>query len=270
MTIAIQSSAANRPAPGLSAAVRSEAIKLWSLPSHRALMTAAIALSGIAAAFFYATLPVTQGRPLSALAPHQVFGAGVLGVDASTFVLIALSAVFVGSEFTSGMIQTTATLTPDRTRFLTAKLLTIGAAVLIIGVLAAALCILVTVVAGGLVSMTPAELFPAENIRLAAGSVAMPVVYAILAATGTFVFRSAALGALVPLAIMAIGGVAEWFGAGFGAMVTPLLPVSAIHSLTGTASGNEAIGLGWAFVSLAAWIAIASLAAGRRLTRRDI
>ena len=46
----------------------------------------------------------------------------------------------------------------------------------------------------------------------------MPVLYSVIAASAAFVCRSTALGIVVPLAVMAVGGLAGWFGDGVSAV----------------------------------------------------
>ncbi|MBF8185689.1 hypothetical protein ITP53_08040 [Nonomuraea sp. K274] len=250
-------------------AIAAEAIKLWSLPTQRALIVVAVGLAAVTAALFYLTLPVTQGRTLAQLAPGEIFGAGIFGVDAAAFAVIVVAAIHVGSEYSTGAIYTTLTLTPSRWRILAGKLVTVGLTALAVGILAAVVCVLAAVIAGATAGMDAGLLLTGASLRLAAGSVAMPVLYAVLAAAGAFVFRSTALGIVTPLTVLMVGGISGFFGDTVSSVVTPLMPVSAIHSLAGSATGHEGIGLLGAFMSLIAWIGIAAGAAAWRLHGKD-
>lgn len=256
-------------ATGLGSVVSAETIKLWSLTTQRALLLVAVGLAGLAAAFFYLTLPLTQGRTLAALEPGEILEAGVLGVDAAAIVVIVFAAFHVGAEYSTGLIQTTLTLTPSRRRVVAGKLVTAGLAALCVGIAAAALCLIAAVVAGATVGLSAGEILTGEGVRLAAGSLAMPVVYAVIAAAGAFVFRSTASGIVTPLFVMAVGGLAGLLGGPVGTIVTPLMPVAAIHSLAGTATGHEAISTAAAVGSLIVWIGLSAGAATWRLVRRD-
>ena len=97
----------------------------------------------------------------------------------------------------------------------------------------------------------------------------MPVLYAVIAASAAFVCRSTALGIAIPLAVMAVGGLVGWFGDSVSALLTPLMPIAAIHSLSGVATGHESIGIAGATVSLFAWLGVSIGAAAWRLLRRD-
>ena len=68
---------------------------------------------------------------------------------------------------------------------------------------------------------------------------------------------------------MAVGGLAGWFGEGVSAVLTPLMPVAAIHSLSGVATGHESIGIAGATLSLLGWLGISIGAAAWRFVRRD-
>lgn len=269
MTVATEAPASVR-APGVSSAITSEFTKFISLPSQRALIWISVAVAGFMALVFYLSLPVTQGRDLGRLAPGEILGAGILGVDAAAFVAIVLSAMFVGAEYSTGMIESTIILTPSRGRLVAAKIATVGGASTVIGILSAAVCVLAAIITGAMVNMDAATILNPAGVQLAAGSIVMPVIYSVIAASAAFVFRSTALGILVPLVVMAIGGIAGWFGATISAVVTPLLPVAAIHTLSGVAEGNEAIGALGAVVSVLTWAGVSIAAAAWRLHRRDV
>lgn len=257
-------------APGVSSAITAEFAKLVSLPAQRTLIWVAVAVAALVALVFYVSLPVTEGRDLGQLSPGEILGVGILGVDAAAFVAIVLAAMFVGAEYSSGMIQSTITLTPSRWRLLTGKLVTVVGAAAVIGILSAAVCVSAALVVGAMADMDAATILDSAGVQLAAGSVVMPIIYSVIAASAAFVFRSTALGILTPLVIMALGGIAGWFGATIGAVVTPLLPAAAIHTLSGVAQGSEAIGALGATVSVLVWIGVSATVAGWLLRRRDV
>ena len=255
--------------PGVGSAISAEFSKLTSVPRQRALLVGAIGAAALMAVVFYASVPVTQGRSLGELSPGEILGAGMLGVDAAAFVLIILAAVHVGSEYSTGMIQATLIITPVRGRVLAGKLVTVAATALVVGAIAAAVCAAAALVVGGAVGINPSLILTSAGIRLGLGSIAMPVLYAVIAAGAAFACRSIALGIAIPLAVMAVGGLAGWFGDSVSAVLTPLLPVAAIHSLSGVATGHESIGVVGAAVSMLAWLAISIGAAAWRLLRHD-
>jgi len=254
---------------GVGSAISSEFIKLVSVPRQRALLFGAIGAAALMAVVFYVSLPVTQNRGLGELSPGEILGAGMLGVDAAAFVLIILAAVHVGSEYSTGMIQSTLIITPARGRVLAGKFVAVAATALAVGAISAAVCVAAALVVGGAVGINPSLILTGAGIQLALGSIAMPVLYAVIAASAAFVVRSAALGMAIPLAVMAVGGLAGWFGDSVSALLTPLMPVAAIHSLSGAATGHESIGMVGATVSILAWLGVSIGAAAWRLLRRD-
>jgi ABC-2 type transport system permease protein len=255
--------------PGVGSAIGSELSKLTSVPRQRALLVGAIGAAALMAVVFYVSLPVTQGRSLSALSPGELLGAGLLGVDAAAFVLIMLAAIHVGSEYSTGMIQSTLIITPARGRVLAAKFATVAATALVVGTIAAAVCIAAALTVGSAVGIDPSLILTGEGIQLVLGSIAMPVLYAVIAASAAFVCRSTALGMAIPLAVMAVGGLAGWFGDNISALLTPLMPVAAIHSLSGVATGHESLGIAGAAASILTWLAVSIGAAAWRLLRHD-
>ena len=134
--------------PGVGAAISSEFIKLGSVPTQRALLLLAIGIAALMAVVFYVSLPVTQGRAVSDLAPEAILEVGILGVDAAAFVLVVLAAIHVGSDYSTGMIQPTLTITPSRGRVLAGKFVTVGVTSLAVGAIAAAVCVGAALIVG--------------------------------------------------------------------------------------------------------------------------
>ena len=198
--------------PGLGSAISSEFIKLISVPRQRALLFGAIGVAALMAVVFYVSLPVTQGRGLSELEPAEVLGAGILGVDAAAFIMIILAAIHVGSEYSTGMIQSTLTITPSRRRVLVGKFVSVAVTSSAVGAIAAAVCVGAALIVAGGIGIGPGLILTAAGIQLAFASIVMPVLYSVIAASAAFVCRSTALGIVVPLAVMAVGGLAGWFG----------------------------------------------------------
>ena len=164
------------------------------------------------AAVFYLSLPVTQGRGLSELSPGEILGAGMLGVDAAAFVLIILAAIHVGSEYSTGMIQSTLIITPARGRVLAGKFVTIGATPWP-SARSRPWCAWRPPSSWlGRSASIRARFSRRAGVQFALGSIAMPVLYSVIAASAAFVCRSTALGMAIPLVVMAVGGLAGWFG----------------------------------------------------------
>lgn len=255
--------------PGPGSAIVSDFLKLVSLASVRSLLVVAVVIALAVAVFFYVSLPVTQGRTAGELAPSELLSTAILGVDAAAFVLIVAAALHVGGEYSTGLIQSTLTLTPSRPRLVLAKFVTVGGAALLVGLLAAGLCVLAALVVGVSSGVDPAQIVDAAGMRLAVGSLAMPVLYAVVAASAAFVARGIAAGILVPLVLLVLGGLAGWLGDAVGSVVIPFTPVAAIHSLSGVAVGAEDIGLGAAGLSLLAWLGLSVGVAAWRLLRSD-
>lgn len=256
--------------PGVRSAISSEFTKLTSVPTQRTLLAVAVGIAVLTAVVFYVSLPVTQGRAVRDLEPHDILGAGILGVDAAALVLLVLAAIHVGSEYATGMIQATLTITPARGQVLAGKFVTVSVAALTVGAIAAAACVGVALTVASTVGIDHRSVLTATGMQLALGSIAMPVFYSVIAASAAFVFRSTALGIVLPLAVMAVGGLADWFGDSASAWLTPLTPAAAIHSLSGVATGHESIGIAGAVLSLVVWLGVSIGAAAWRLLRRDV
>ncbi|HJA60368.1 MAG TPA: hypothetical protein H9788_04625 [Candidatus Brevibacterium intestinavium] len=110
-----------------------------------------------------------------------------------------------------------------------------------------------------------------DHARLALGSVLLPVVFSLLAVFGAVGFRSVAGGVLTPLAFLLGSMLAGWLPTSLASVLQPLLPLAAVHSLSGVAEvdGTEYIGELPALVLLVLWVAGAAFLAVWRLRRQD-
>ncbi|PRX97725.1 hypothetical protein [Allonocardiopsis opalescens] len=251
------------------ALLHSELGKLGSQRSLRLLAVLAVSAAPVTALVFCLSLPVTQGRAIDEVAPAELLSASALGIDAAALVVVVLAALAVGSEYATGLIQQSLAVTPRRGRLLAAKVLALALAAAAIGV-SAALAVGVVALGVGASAGAPAgAVFADGGVRLLAGSVLMPVFYGVLAVAAAFAFRSTALGIVAPLAVLVLSAIAGWFGSAVGAVVTPITPLAALHSISGIAVGAEAIGAPAGFLSLAVWTGAVLSIADSRFRRKD-
>ena len=182
---------------------------------------------------FASTTQVTRGEALSQLDPMSIISANVLGVDVVAVLLLLFAAVQVGREFRERTAQSYLAASPRRSTYFIAKSLAFGLVSLAVGAavaLAALLDGLLLVSAVG--KQAPAL---AEVCRLAAGSALMPLFYVLLAVSATFCSRSTAAGAAIPFAVLFLPAFAELLPGALRGALVPLLPASAIHTLSGEA-----------------------------------
>jgi ABC-2 type transport system permease protein len=129
-------------------------------------------------------------------------------VDATAFITIILAGIHVRSEYSTGMIRSTLTITPSRGRVLGGKFVTVIVTSFTVGAIAATVCVAAASLVAGTVGIDLSLILTAAGIRLAIASMAMPVLYSVIAASAAFVSRSTALGIVIPLAVVAAGGLA--------------------------------------------------------------
>lgn len=257
--------------PGLAATVASERIKFGAVPTHRRVTMLAVVLAFVLAVIFCISIPVTRGTGLSSLAPDQIASAALLGIDVAAIVLVVLGAGFVGHEYATGVAEQTFIATPHRQRVLTAKIVVVGVVSLVVGVVAALIGLAVGAGAVLVSGQDVGAMFTGKTLRLAAGSVLMPVVYAYLSVCGAFVFRSTTGGVLVPLALGILGGIFGWLPEAVAGVLIPLTPLAAVHNISGVAEPGSAehMGVPLALVALTLWAAIPYLVARHLLLHRD-
>lgn len=235
--------------------VRSETTKFTSVRSLPVLAGAAVFAAVAIAVLLLVSLPITQGATAAELAPSEVLGAALFGLDAAAIVLMVVGASFAGSEYATGLVAPTYLLTPRRGRVLAAKAVVVTAVAVGAAAVAAALCVLVgTAFGGGL------------DVRLVAGSALTPVFYALVALAAATALRSTGGGVVAALALLALPTILGWIP-GVDVLV-PLLPTAALHGISG--AEDPGIGVVPGALSLLAWLGILGAATLSRLRGRDV
>lgn len=244
--------------------IRAEWTKFTTVRSLPWLAVGAVAASPLVALLLIVSLPVTQGRGIDAVAPSDVLGAGLLGIDAAAIALMVLGASVGGSEYATGLAQPTFLVMPRRGRVVLAKVVITASVAGAAGVVAAVLCPLVAqlvLVGAGL----PAAPVDGPFLRLAAGSALGPVFYAVVALAAALVLRSTGGGVAVALAVLVLPTVTSWIP-GLG-VLAPVWPGAALHGVSGM---DEHVGAGPGALSLLAWTAVVTAVAVWQVRVRDV
>ncbi|WP_232666178.1 hypothetical protein [Pseudonocardia sp. TRM90224] len=251
------------------AAFRAERTKFSTIRSLPWLTAVAVAASTLMALLFIVSLPITQGRSIGDVAPSDVIGAALVGIDVAAIVLIVLGASFAGSEYSTGTVQPTFVLTPRRGRVVIAKATVVAAVALGVAVVTAVLCVLVGELAL-LVSGVPGVPVDGPLVRLALGSALGPVFYALVAMAGALAFRSSGGGVVMALVLLVLPAIVGWIP-GIGGLVV-LLPAAALHGISGAADPGTAeyLAAGPAALSLVGWTMLAGALALWSVRSRDV
>lgn len=211
--------------------LRSELKKMWFPKSSKLYLLFIVLFSVLVGLLFTFTTELTQKRTLSELRPMSVIEVNILGVDVAAILLIIFIALQIGREFQGKTIQLYLIATPNRTRYLAAKLLVFFLVSFILGMIVA--CI--TFVNGQLILLSAhgEMLLSPEVLRFAAGCIIMPVFYALIAVCASFFTRNTAFGIVIPVIILFLPAVARILPLTAQKVVIPILPSSAIHTLMG-------------------------------------
>ncbi len=238
--------------------VRSETTKFATVRSQPWLAAGAVLAAVAVAVLFLVSLPITQGRQISELAPAEVLGAALLGLDAAAIVLIVAAASFAGSEYATGLVQPTYLLTPRRGRVVAAKAVVVTGVAVAVSAVTAVLCLMVGIGASG-------AALDGAALRLAAGSALTPIFYALVALAAAHLLRSTGGGIVAALVLLVLPTIAGWVP-GLD-VVVPLLPAAALHSISGV---DAVIGVVPAALSLLAWLGILGAVTQSRVGARDV
>ncbi|HKS98839.1 MAG TPA: ABC transporter permease subunit [Rugosimonospora sp.] len=206
------------------------------------------------------------------------------GMFGALTVMVVLAVLFITTEYRRGLIRTSLTTSPRRGRVLAAKALTIGAVTFVTGLVAAALAI---PLGEHFLRRNGNYIYPVSaltEVRVVAGTAALLAVASVLAlAVGTVLRRSAAaVAAVIVLVVLpyllATAGVLPPGPADWLLRVTPAAAFAVQQSLPAYPQVQHAYTplLGfyplapWAgFAVLCGWTAVALVAAGYLLHRRD-
>ncbi len=134
---AAQTPTPTRVAP--TAAFAAEWSKLFSLRTTRRTLLASLVLAVAMAALLCLAIEATTGKPLDRTSTVDVVGASMLAVDATALLILVMASGLVGSEYANGMIRTTLTAVPGRTRLLLSRAAVLAVVGYAVGVLSALL-----------------------------------------------------------------------------------------------------------------------------------
>lgn len=256
---------------GFRAALSAEFSKLWTLRFPRAVMVFAVAIAAAGAILFLLTIEITQGEPLAQLSEADILSTALLGVDATTIVLIVLGSWIITSEYGTGMIYTSLVATPSRPALFTAKNVVTVILAVIIGTLAIVAGVLVAeviVITQGLPSL---GLGDPQLLRMMTGTLLMAPFYAVLATAAGFIVRNTGGAVMLTLTVMLAPAVINMLPHTWQHVLLPLFPDAAFMGITGLVDSDQAgylTSFGGAIV-LGCWLVV-FLAAGFVLfSRRD-
>lgn len=261
--------------------IRSEVIKLFTVPGPFILMLCLIALSvGLAALTTWAS-----GAFMNDMANE--IGAGEFsatqnvysGVAFAQLITGALGVVVGSTEFTTGMSRTTFTAVPRRLTVFFAK-------VIVLGVLAALTGLVAFAASAGVVAPIAAsysmnlELFDAAGQQDLWAGVAYLAATALIGLALGMLLRNAAGGIVILAALLFVLPIAfAMIGNDFFSTVAQYLPDAAYTAISSTAlSAEEAAAMGlteslpaWqGWLTLGAWVVAPLVAAGAVLRYRDL
>ena len=115
------------PVPGLRDTTRSEWTKLRSVRSSWLLLVIAGVIGiGLSLLFTVAVTTTFDKMTPADRANFDAAGVSRVGIDLSVILFIVFGSLSVASEFSTGMMRLTLTVTPNRLRVLLAKAITVG------------------------------------------------------------------------------------------------------------------------------------------------
>ncbi|MDO5095035.1 MAG: ABC transporter permease subunit [Peptostreptococcaceae bacterium] len=250
--------------------IHAEYQKIYFIKSSRRYLVFATMVGILTGLLFSLTTSLTQGRTLSELKPMEIISVNLLGVDVVSILLMLFVAIQIGREFQEGSIASYLSAAPKRNQYFFAKAAIFFLISLVIGIVVA----LVTLMNGKLlISALDKPMPESDTIRqFVAGCVVMPVFYSLLALCASFMARNTAGGIVVPASVLFLPLFSKLLPEMLQSVIIPILPSSAIHTLSGIATKNsmEYSGMIGAVLILGIWISAFAAIAAYKFSKNDI
>ena len=255
-----------------TAAFAAEWSKLFSLRATRRSLLAAVLLAVASALLFCLVIEATTGAPLARTPTFDVLSAGLLGVDVTALFILVVAAGMVGSEYANGMIRTTLTAMPWRSRLLVAKAAVLAVVGYAIGVLAGVLTVATSQVVLLAAGLPTASWTDPAVVRLVLGVAVEVPVYGLFGLAFAFVFRATGAGIVAALAVVFLPTVLDWLRDFLPGFLISYQPSPAVHNLAGLTAPTDPTYLspGVAALTLAVWVVAVLALAARVLATRDV
>jgi len=260
------------PAQRFRDTLASEWVKVSTLHAVYPLLALA---TGIAVGIG-ALLSATTGDSYAALGPagRSVFDPVATALSAMPYanvIVAAMAVTLVASEYQSGMMRLTLTMTPGRWRVLCAKLLTVAGPALLSGMLSAALAVAVGLRLLSARGVPTPGLGDAGVVAAVAGAGAGTCLIAVLSVCLAVTVRRIAVANGLTNLIALLPGILYPLPDWWQRNLVAYLPTGASGSLAGTVAGRTPAHLPAlaAYAVMLGWAAALVLATGVALTRRD-
>ncbi|MGO1850514.1 hypothetical protein [Microbacterium sp.] len=248
--------------PGLRNCLRSELVKAMGNRATGVALAISVGIS-VFVTVLISVFNDGSANPLSV---------SLIGPFLGTWLLVVLAAGIVTSEYSTGMIQQSLAITPQRGRFMASKVLLVAGISLLAGLVLAFLCFAVSqsILAG--TGRPHTGLGDVESFRAVAVTGVFSVVYPLIAASLAFVTRNAAGAILLTLLIAFFPMVMAELGSSWWAEnAVRFAPGGPMESLTGQALPGTVgyMETGPAVLVTTIWLGLFILTAFISHTRRD-
>ncbi len=268
-----RSTTRKRPTVGFGATLASEWTKLVSTRSTYLLVGLAIVLSiGLTALASVAIGSTWSGWSASDRESFEPITFSFSGLIVGGILITILGVLVVSSEYSSGMIRQTLTVTPRRGRLLAAKALIISLVSIVVTLIATTGSVLVGQVVFSAFDMPTASVTDWDAIRAIGASSLTSPLFPLIGATFAFIFRSTAAPiTFVLLLLFAPSMFGPLFPRWWQENILSLLPGSATDSLAIAHLVDSRMYLDPipAVAVVIGWLVITIGAAYVTLTRRD-
>lgn len=259
--------------PGLAATVRSEWSKLWSSRApRRNLILGAVLGVALSALLSFAVGSSFDEWGASEQREFDPVLFSFIGSILTSIFFVAVGARVATSEYASGMIRLTLSVTPKRWRVLAAKLLVVAIATWIFGAVAMAGMIAVSQAILASYDLQTSSLLDGEVLRTLGLVILFIPLFPILATVGGILFRSTAPTITAVLLLLFVPGFfGNLFPVWWRENILSLFPGSAVDALSIGPRADSQIyhDTPVALLATIAWIVVPIAVAHVVLNRRD-
>ena len=258
--------------PSIWKLIHTEYKKIIFLRFSKIYLGLIILVSLLMSLVFSLTTSITRGKTLSQIPPIDVVTASMLGIDVSAIMLIVFTALSISSEFSTKLIHVSLAVTPNRKRFYYSKFVTYFLLSLVTSLIVTLLTYLIGHLILNINGLTLDSFDVVTLHQFVLGCMIMPIFYCLLTVAATFIFRNSAGAITLSLGVLLFPGIINLLSNGIRKWIIPIMPMSAVHSLSGVANASnyELLGTGQSILILLLWIGGTSLIGIIQFERKDV
>lgn len=219
--------------------INTEIKKIMYLKSTKIYFLLTLLLGVATSLMLTLTTNVTQSKLITEFTSNEILEVSMFGVDTISIMFLIFSALYLANELTTKQIYFGIQICPNRAKFFLTKFLTLILIVIIMSTIGIISIIITTQIILIANNMSLVNIVDINNFRLLISAFCMPIFYTAITISIMFALKNTGLSITFSLGLIAIPAIIKLFGDNVQKVILPLLPQSAIHSISGSISDTS-------------------------------